>query len=1777
GGYLEYLANTTSSNIPITSMYCNNAVGFKLDTKDPNPYFFNGLLSSYGQGWGFPVADTARLYIKTGVWTGEEWIVYTCYDMSSTNILDPEYPAYYFAIDPIQGKIRRIGTGVACKEVIPNTMAYNPLNKQIYGVQDNLFYSMSLTDTNISFIDTLKNNGSPAKFLNALACSPQGVLYGIDINHVFYRISSKGECTEIGNTKVASGTSLIGAEAACFDPRDGSLYWNNGHGNMLSIKRFVYKIDTNTGLAQAISTLSIPSIKAFFLHYYTKNTPPGEVVDFDLEVDSENPLKVKITGKMPLLNFNGETQRENLSKLYLCKHLPNSMEWQRIDSMDAPTPGSNFAISYVEATPGVYEYGIRIKDQQGLWSNLKESRKAYCYRVVVPYLMGFEEGDVNGSVSSEPLDAVIDPQYLWHRSDSNARTGKYAYYRCPNPGNEYSVLKFNHLPVKKGGTYCFGFYYRLGNEGFPSGMELTVYVNGKKIGGTEVIAAGDHTWHVFPAKNKNISWQALSNTHVDIEIRARFKYSFYVDDVSFLPLDSAYRYPDTLKVISVSPLVDGSSNVKLKWKNPAVECSGDSLGNHYGVIVQAVSSTTISSKYAKIYKTDTLYDRKVGAIDSMFMEVPIELLPAMKKCYFRFTAFNDYGQTPYVQHSKFSDWIGIDSVPNNPDSLRATVVEGKAIKIDWTQSQTGSHGGYLGTNIHNWKVTYYEDQTPNAEKISTQVNTPTFTTPSNLKLSAYIFEVRAISDKNPENIGGYSSIASVSVDLNHQVLIANLGRSIFAGPQPFWMNKTVSSKNPWTSTIAQSVYTKEQMGGPRVIDSLYFYFKNTAKNYSIPYTIYVDYKTNNPTIINAEDWTSYRRSTTKEIFRDTLTVLKGIGLVAIPVRPFFYDGSSSLVFTIIRHYSFCEDQINTYANNDLDGNYTVGRWRQKDSDDDFNFDTIGDISDITPQKYATEYQPAMSIHEVGNFAEIQGIVKSLRSREILHGATISIVPLRAGSLDIKTSFLNDSISGTFSFNRLLGNIEYQVRISALGYADSSLTLSLSGGESQFLEIYLDDAQKIKMQGKVVDRKQRPVVGASVQIKGVEIKNVLSSEQGEFSFENIYGNTSYELNIEKESFQLYHTNIVVEKADTNVGSIILKYNPYSVFNVKAVKQDQNTLVTWTKPISGTHNEKWAYFCQDSSNQSFNISFATEIKAAVRFSPEDRKVKGVYGKGLKSVCVRLVEFTADYTLSVYQGSNAEEMLYTRHLGDKYTKGWYTINFPSLVALDSTKDIWISLSVKPGYDGYPMPLDEGPNVKEYSSMVYSDGDWLDIRQFNKNFNYNIAIKGVFADPSEVEAPFGYSIYRGNTYQEGQSIDPEQVADWTKLNAEAIFAEKWEDSAIERLPVGAYVYKVQADYGDTISPAAYSNFIYKDLFFKVKFLFTDTLQESILTLTNADGRAEHVYRKTSQEGEDIEMSPIWKGNYTLKAARPYYQPYVYSFSLGKDTVLNIPALVENITDPQITSTQIYNNECKMDYTYFGKESFYDNFESYSNFTLEAVGPFIFSKPVQKGSIKDVVYPNSTKPQSWIVFNPSKTNPVLSNSGNMMPMKGESKYLLAMYAVGQANNDYLIYPLASENGGNLSFCANGIGYGGVKEKMVVLYSSTNTDTNSFLPLHETSSLEVLPAWKEYAFIVPQGAKYIAIRYISQDLFGLMIDKFSFSSNTQGRAQSFDIYLDGNKISKVAASNLSYTFKGLSVGKHKVGIRAIFNTGSSNLIEKEIDFLSSEKTHNLLQEIRLYP
>jgi len=231
------------------------------------------------------------------------------------------------------------------------------------------------------------------------------------------------------------------------------------------------------------------------------------------------------------------------------------------------------------------------------------------------------------------------------------------------------------------------------------------------------------------------------------------------------------------------------------------------------------------------------------------------------------------------------------------------------------------------------------------------------------------------------------------------------------------------------------------------------------------------------------------------------------------------------------------------------------------------------------------------------------------------------------------------------------------------------------------------------------------------------------------------------------------------------------------------------------------------------------------------------------------------------------------------------------------------------------------------------------------------------------------------------------------------------------------------------------------------------------------------------------------------------------------------------------------------------------DGFESYDDFSLDfAPWTLIDVDGAETWGIEGVEFTNQYAPMSFIIFNPSATDPPMTSAA-ILPHEG-SKLAACFASNGATNNDWLISPpLSAGTNTSVSFWVKSYTAQYGLERYKVAVSTTGTDPSDFTYISGSNYLTA-PAtdWGQKTFDLNAyngQTIYVGIHCVSDDAFIFMVDDFSFTTTTSSTSTLTGLVTDAFDGTPIPGATV--TIAGLSTTTDQDGNYTINNVPAGTL------------------------
>lgn len=799
------------------------------------------------------------------------------------------------------------------------------------------------------------------------------------------------------------------------------------------------------------------------------------------------------------------------------------------------------------------------------------------------------------------------------------------------------------------------------------------------------------------------------------------------------------------------------------------------------------------------------------------------------------------------------------------------------------------------------------------------------------------------------------------------------------------------------------------------------------------------------------------------------------------------------------------------------------------------------------------------------------------------GATVSVSALGAKRITDR--------EGRFEFPYLIPGI-YDISISKFEYENKVVEKAeLVAGQTKELEVSINKLPVRRVEGICQNGNGVPVGGATIKLLGYDNFVTETREDGTFAFNKVYAvEEPYQVEAKKLCYLTYRGTVPVGIEDVEL-QVQLSQIPYLPSPVTATIVDDLATIKWEGIARST------VFGNDGGNVSGQIGAVADeynVMGTAFRTPAilDEVSWYLTSEGGPHEKVNLFIFKLDE-----KGMPTTEILYEVKDVPSRDNRWSNYTFAS--PLECPDGFLLGISYN-GFIGLGLDSDKDSNYpfKENTNFTcqnyqFSEFATLEsVTEFKQNFM--LRAKGMVAG-----SPIEYGNIERNmrrapgstVYYKVWRLLEENVNDeskWTLLTANKIAETKYTDTDWNYLPLGAYVYAVKAVYpGDELSGATFSDVLPKNMSARVDVKVTthtdvNESEGATVILTNQDGKVQHRYRQTVRTGGIASFEDVWKGTYSLTIKHEgFFTLQVSDVKITEEKVTFSHELDERITNPY--NLMIANDVRDAVFTWNNPFALEDGFEEHQDFAVNSSGSFgweyIDNDGCETVVMGPATYPNIGSKMAGMIFNPQATSPALE-MWEIQPYEGD-KYLGVFASEGAANDDWILSPdLDFPTDFVFEFYAKSMTPVFNLEKMKIAYSTTGNRPENFVHwVHEGDYVEpVADRWVKYSYTIPAEANYVAIHCISENGFVLMIDNVRIGMTKTEIIRpsvNYEVYLDGSLKAKV--NSVSYVFENLPDGTYKAGVKAIYNSGQTGLVEKEFTIDASAINDIDASVITIYP
>ncbi|WP_198019119.1 choice-of-anchor J domain-containing protein [Prevotella falsenii] len=240
------------------------------------------------------------------------------------------------------------------------------------------------------------------------------------------------------------------------------------------------------------------------------------------------------------------------------------------------------------------------------------------------------------------------------------------------------------------------------------------------------------------------------------------------------------------------------------------------------------------------------------------------------------------------------------------------------------------------------------------------------------------------------------------------------------------------------------------------------------------------------------------------------------------------------------------------------------------------------------------------------------------------------------------------------------------------------------------------------------------------------------------------------------------------------------------------------------------------------------------------------------------------------------------------------------------------------------------------------------------------------------------------------------------------------------------------------------------------------------------------------------------------------------------------------------------------------------EDFEAYAPWIMENIGDWTVidgDKLETYNVFQNTSWPHINEPQAFLVYNLANLGyDVTQINPDHVPHSG-NQCLISVNGNG-VNDNWLISPLLSGKAQKIKFYASSMNPN-YPETFEIMYSATGKNTEDFKKIADFPDAE--GGWNEYSAELPEGAKYFAIRLISNNRLALLVDDITFEGaaiNPTG----YNIYRDGNLLKTMNAE--ARAAEDHTDRNHTYGLTALYAKGESVPVTSNVTAITTIETAN---------
>ena len=617
------------------------------------------------------------------------------------------------------------------------------------------------------------------------------------------------------------------------------------------------------------------------------------------------------------------------------------------------------------------------------------------------------------------------------------------------------------------------------------------------------------------------------------------------------------------------------------------------------------------------------------------------------------------------------------------------------------------------------------------------------------------------------------------------------------------------------SSLIETIYFSDELNVAGSINSIQYHYNFTDAVTEKPLHIWMGETTQADL---SAGWIPSTELT--QVFDGNVTIPATDGNLLLPLTTPFNYGGGNLVIMVERpldtEYFDSTDQF--YLTNTEDSHPNRTRYYVDDTE------PADPTNPPADSQIKHTFANTTFFITAGNMGSLEGIVKDTNNDPV-EGVNVAI--------DGTNLFRTTDENGVYSFENITTGT-YDLTASKIGYENSTATnVEVTENNTTTQDFIITQLDNLTISGHIVanDDPNTGLENVNIILTGAVNANTTSDSNGDFTIGNIIPNQTYNIVFSLSGYANYITDINVESADLDLGTITLNEIAYPVSNVVAENQNDSAVITWNAPTA------FSEFRYDDGTATGQLGFG-DLPNAVLGAVHRRNATISQVKWLLTSNAAHTEAEI-FILGLDAAGlpDATQILHHSQPQPNVDDEWNTYNLPETINAPNgffvgicTPNIFTALGTD---DGVGEPYVFQPNT-QYGISDYTDSsiDWLELSAASFPVNFTVRAYGDDLGPvgndkvasksfkdydgemlnsgngsiapitpkfmlnnnDNIRSLQSYTIYRLTTAQENDQ------SSWTQL-ATGITELTYTDNAFSGLDDADYKYAVVAVYSNDVN----------------------------------------------------------------------------------------------------------------------------------------------------------------------------------------------------------------------------------------------------------------------------------------------------------------------------------------------------------------------------------------